>query len=181
MHKSEETISSERIYEGRILNLRVDQVILADGRKAVREIVEHSPAVAIVALDEQDRVLLVRQYRKAVEQYLDEIPAGSMDAGEEPLEAARRELAEETGYRARDWKLICRFYSAPGFTEEEMYLYLATGLEAGQDNPDEDEIIESIWMPLAEACQAIYKQSIRDSKTIIGLQFACQSNRRNDC
>lgn len=174
---AETTIRSEMIYKGRILNLRRDQVELDGGRTAVREVVEHAPAVAIVALDEQERVLLVRQYRKPIESLLEEIPAGSMDPGEEPLAAAQRELAEETGFRARNWQLICVYFSAPGFTSEKMYLYLATGLEAGATNPDEDEIIEVLWMPLHEAYQAIFNLEIQDSKTIIGLQYAYWSCR----
>lgn len=173
---TEKTLQSENIYQGRILNLRRDEVELAGGRRALREVVEHAPAVAIVALDEQGRVLLVRQYRKPVEDFLIEIPAGSMDPGEEPLAAARRELAEETGYSASNWEFICSYFSAPGFTDEKMFLYLATGLEAGETDPDEDEEIEVLWMPLAEACRAIFDGRIEDSKSIIGLQWASQQN-----
>ena len=171
MNSGERTIKSEMIYTGKVLNLRRDEVELLDGRRAFREIVEHVPAVAIIALDDQERVLLVRQYRKPAERYMDEIPAGSMDPGEEPLEAARRELAEETGYRARHWELICSYFSAPGFSAEELFLFAASGLEAGETDPDEDEVIEVLWTPLEDAYQGIFKGEIQDSKTIIGLQY----------
>lgn len=177
IHLQEKSLSSEMIYQGRILNLRRDQVELPGGRQGIREVVEHAPAVAVVALDGQGQVLLVRQYRKPVEGFLAEIPAGLIDPGEEPLEAARRELAEETGYRARDWSFICSCFSAPGFTNEKLHFFLATGLEAGETDPDEDENIEVFWMPLTDAFQAIFDGQIEDSKTIIGVQWACHHCR----
>jgi ADP-ribose pyrophosphatase len=170
----ETTTSQEYVYFGRILNLRVDTVRLDSGMPARREIVEHRDAVVIVAqdsapLDGKGNVLLVRQFRKPTEQELYELPAGVMDEGESPEEAARRELSEETGLTADSLAHLCSFYSAPGFTTEYMHLYAAGKLRPLASPPDEDEDIETLWLPLADALQMIDTGEIRDAKTIIGL------------
>lgn len=165
----EQLISSKIIYQGKILNLKVDTVKLSNGSEASREVVEHSGAVAIVALTEQDEVLLVRQYRHAVGRVMLEIPAGKLEPGEQPEKCALRELSEETGYQARDLQLFFRFFSTPGFATEEMYLYLARGLTCQEQHPDDDEFIEIIRVPLQEVNKMIWRGEICDAKTIIGI------------
>jgi ADP-ribose pyrophosphatase len=168
----EQTISSRTIYEGRIISLRVDDVDLGDGRRSVREIVEHPGAVAILVLTEQDELVLVRQYRKAAEQFTLEIPAGTLGKGEDPLACAARELREETGFSAHTIRQICSFYTAVGFCTELMYMFLATGLTAGAQAFDEDEDIEVQTVPVAKAVEMINNGVIVDSKTVAGVLWA---------
>jgi len=174
----EETLNSQSIYHGRIIKVRVDEVLLPNGSTSTREIVEHSGAVAIVAVDEEQNVCLVRQYRKPVEKVLLEIPAGTMDAGETPLDCARRELEEETGLKANNLEEILYYYSAPGFCDEKLHIFLATGLECGKAKPDDDEFLETVRMPLEEAYQAILNGDIIDGKSIIGLQYAFYQSKK---
>ncbi|CFX50640.1 NUDIX hydrolase domain [Syntrophomonas zehnderi OL-4] len=174
MELREKTLKSQEIFRGRIVNLRVDTVLLPDQRQSTREVIEHVPAVAIVALDEKGDIVLVRQFRKPVEEVLLEIPAGLMDAGEEPLISAQRELREETGLTASHWEKILSYYSTPGFTNECLHLYLATGLSPGEVEPDEDEFVEIVSMPLEKAYDLIFKGQIKDGKSIIGIQYAMQ-------
>ncbi len=166
---SEVTTSSEYVYFGRILNLRVDTVRLANGGVARREIVEHADAVAILPLDEQGNVLLVRQFRKPTEQELYEIPAGVIHEGEAPEETARRELAEEASLAAQTIERLAGFYTCPGFSNEYMHVFKATGLRPATATPDEDEDITLLWAPLADALRMIETGEIRDAKTIIAL------------
>ena len=168
----EPTISSQRVYEGRVLNLRVDTVELPDGQTTLREIVEHHGAVAMVAVDLDQSVLLVRQYRKALERMLLEIPAGTLEAGETPDECANRELQEETGYAARRTVRLGGFFSAPGFCTEYLHLYLSTDLYESPLGGDEDESIELVRMPLGQALGLIKTGEICDAKSIIGLLLA---------
>jgi ADP-ribose pyrophosphatase len=162
-------VESRRVYEGRVVNLRVDRVKLPDGRSTVREVVEHAPVVAIVALDDRGDVLLVRQYRLPVKQALLEIPAGGVDAGEGAEEAAQRELQEETGQRAGRLERLASFFSSPGYCDEYMHLYLATALEPAALAADADESIEVVRLPLDEALRLIERGEIHDAKTIVGL------------
>ena len=166
---AEQTLSSQLIYQGRLIRVRVDRVRLPNGRESSREIVEHNGAVAIVALDGEGNVLLVRQYRKAVERTLLEIPAGTLEAGEEPLKCAHRELQEETGYMAGKMEHLGGFYSAPGFCTEYLTLYLATDLTPGPSNAEADEDIELVRLPLAQTRDLIASGAICDAKSIIGL------------
>ena len=170
----EQVVESRRVYEGRVVNLRVDRVKLPDDRSAVREVVEHAPVVAIVALDGQGDVLLVRQYRLPVRQSLLEIPAGGVDSGESPEEAAQRELQEETGQRAGRLERLCSFFASPGYCDEYMHLYLATALEPSALAADADERIEVVRLPLDEALRLIERGEIRDVKTIVGLWAAAR-------
>ncbi|MDO4539736.1 MAG: NUDIX hydrolase [Syntrophomonadaceae bacterium] len=172
MEQREIKIDSQEIYDGRILRLRVDEVELPNGRAGRREVVEHGEAVAVVALDESQNIILIRQYRYATGQQLLEIPAGLMEAGEEPLAAAQRELEEETGLCAKHWEQLSCFYSSPGFCDERIYLYLATGLYPGQENPDEDEFIETVSFPLSRAAQMMQAGDLYDGKTITGIALA---------
>jgi len=140
----EEPIESRRIYEGRVLNLRVDTVRLPDGRLTTREVVEHGGAVALVPLHDDGTITFVRQYRTPAQAVLLEIPAGGIDPGESPEAAAHRELAEETGLRASRLEHVAAFYTAAGFCSEFMHLYIPTGLSEATAHQDDDENIETI-------------------------------------
>lgn len=166
---SERTLHTESVYKGRVVNLRVDTVELPSGRKTKREIVEHGQCVAIVAIDAQENVILVRQFRKPVEGSLLEVPAGGVDPGEEPSDCARRELEEETGYSAQNLAYLGGFYTSPGFCTEYMHLFLATGLEPGEQAPEADETIEVIHIPLVKIPELITSGEICDAKSITGL------------
>jgi ADP-ribose pyrophosphatase len=172
MELNEKTKSTQTIFNGRIIKLRVDTVELPDGRESTREIVEHRGAVAIVAINEQNELFMVRQYRKPVEKVLLEIPAGTLEQNEDPLDCARRELSEETGLTADRWESIVSYYSAPGFSDELLHLYLATGLKPGHTHPDQDEFLELVKVPLKEAYGLIFDGTIVDGKSIIGIQYA---------
>jgi ADP-ribose pyrophosphatase len=165
----EPTIHSERIYSGKLIDIRVDAVELPSGRQTRREIVEHGACTTIVALDSDNNVLLVRQYRKPVEEMLLETPAGNVEAGENPLECARRELQEETGYSAGKWEKLGRFYTSPGFCTEDMHVYLATELKPVKSNADYDENIELVRTPLDKIPEIIESGEIQDAKSIAGL------------
>lgn len=165
----EEIIHSEYLYRGNVLKLRLDQVRLDNHQIVVREIVEHRGAVAIVALDEQNRVLMVRQYRSGAGREMLEIPAGTLEDGEDPLLCANRELAEETGYHAAQWKFLGMFYTSPGFCTEKMNLYLARQLTQGTAHPEADELIHAELVPLDRLLTQITRSEIVDAKTIIGL------------
>lgn len=168
----ETTLSSKRAYDGRLLRLRVDEVRLPNGRTTTREIVEHRGAVVILALDKQERVLLVRQYRKPVEKTLLEQPAGTLETGENPEDCAFRELQEETGYRADTLETLTTFYTAPGYSDEHIYLYLATDLHHEVIEAAEDESIEVVMLPLDEAVNLVRQGEICDAKSIAGLLLA---------
>ncbi len=165
----EKTIRSERIFQGRLLTLRVDTVAMPNGRTTTREIVEHDDVVFIVPVDAQGNVLMVRQYRKAVEQELLEIPAGVMEPDEEPIEAAQRELREETGFRARSLKHMASFYITPGFSTEYSHLYLATDLVHDPLEAEDDENIEVCPVSSDAVIGLINSGEIKDSKSIAGL------------
>ncbi|HOQ09100.1 MAG TPA: NUDIX hydrolase [Syntrophomonadaceae bacterium] len=174
----EKTISSQQIFAGRIINVRVDTVELPDGSTSTREIVAHAGAVAILPVDKDGTVWLVRQYRKPVEKVLLEIPAGTMEPGEEPRDCAIRELEEETGLQAAVWEPIVSYYSAPGFCDEQLHLYLARDLSRGSSHTDRDEFVEVVKMSLAEAYEAIFKGEIIDGKSIIAIQYAYQHREK---
>jgi ADP-ribose pyrophosphatase len=165
------TVKSEKIFEGKIVNLRVDTVELENQKYAKREIVDHKSASAIIAINDKNEIILVKQYRKAVEDFLYEIPAGLMNVSEDPMECAIRELKEETGYETANIKKIYEFYSSPGFTNEKIFLYKAEELTSGQTIFDEDENIEIINITKDEAKQMLANGSITDSKTIIGILY----------
>jgi len=166
---TEKILNSEYLYRGHIVKLRLDQVRLPNQRVVAREIVEHRGAVAMVALDAQENVLLVRQYRPGAQREMLEIPAGTLEEGEDPALCAVRELKEETGYSAAQWESLGHFYSSPGFCTEKMYLFLARQLTIGTAMPEDDEAIALAPMPLAQAVQAIEQGEIVDAKTMVGL------------
>jgi ADP-ribose pyrophosphatase len=166
----ERTITTTRLYEGRVVNLRVDEVELADGRRTTREIVEHPGAVAILAWDGA-RVALVRQWRHAASRELLEVPAGTLDqTDDDPQATARRELAEECALEARNWERGPTFYTAPGFCTEIMHTFLATGIEpAAEAHGADDEAIETEWLSLADALDACDDGTIRDAKSLAAI------------
>ncbi len=165
----EETLSSQLIYDGRAVKLRVDSVQMENGRQTTREIVEHSDCIAVVVIDKEDNVLLVKQFRKPVEKELLEIPAGGIDTGEGPEEAVGRELREEIGYLPRNIKRLGGFYSAPGYCSEYLYLYLATDLMPSRLTAEDTEEIKVVRVPLAEIPGMIASGRICDAKSIAGL------------
>ena len=165
----EKTLSSQLVYEGRAVKLRVDTVQMASGRKTTREIVEHSDCVAIIAIDADDNLLLVKQYRKAVGKELLEIPAGGIDPGEDPITAVRRELREETGYLPRKVERLTGFYSAPGYCTEYLHLYLATDLIPSQLHAEDTANISLIRVPVGQISSLIASGSICDAKSLVGL------------
>jgi len=174
MRLEETALGSRRVFEGKIINLRVDEVELPNGQRATREVVEHPGAVAIAAVTEEGEIVLVRQFRKPAGEVLLEIPAGKLDPGEEPLECARRELAEETGITASSLKPLLRYYTTPGFSNEVIHLFGAAGLKKGEAAPDKDEFLEVVFLPLREALDMVREGKICDAKTIIGILWAVQ-------
>ena len=169
MDLKEKTLSSRRIYDGRILNVRVDTVELPNGCVSTREIVEHRGAVAIVPILDTDRIVMVRQFRQPVGEVLLEIPAGTLAPGEDPDDCALRELAEETGYQAGDLRKLFSSYLAPGYSSEMLHTYLATGLSKTEANTDPDEFVEIVVVRLDDAVGMIGSGEIRDAKTICGV------------
>jgi ADP-ribose pyrophosphatase len=165
----EETLSSKLVYDGRAVRLRVDAVRLPSGRETTREIVEHEDCVAIVAVDGEDNVLLVSQFRKPVEKELLEIPAGGIEPGEEPEDCVRRELREETGFLPRRMERLGGFYSSPGYGTEYLHLYLATDLVSSPLQAEDSESIRLVRVPLSEIIGLITSGDICDAKSIAGL------------
>ena len=165
----EKTLSSQLIYEGRAVRLRVDTVRMPSGRETTREIVEHGDCVAIIAIDDEDNVLLVNQFRKPVEKRLLEIPAGGIEPGEEPADCVRRELREETGFLPRRVERLGGFYSAPGYCTEYLHLYLATELVPSPLQAEDSESIRLVRVRLSEVPGLITSGSICDAKSIAGL------------
>ncbi len=142
-----------------------------------RDVVHHPGSVVILAVDMESRVLLERQYRHSAGKFLYELPAGSLDEGENPLAAGKRELLEETGYSARKWKRILYFWPSPGFLAEAMSIYLATDLRPGVAQPEEDEVIEIQFVPLKKAVAMVVSGAIQDAKTIAGVLWLDQQQR----
>jgi ADP-ribose pyrophosphatase len=161
--------ATEYVYRGRIINLRVDHVRAANGYEAVREIVEHPGAVALVPIDERQQIVLVKQYRHAASKITIEVPAGTLKPGEDPLICAQRELKEETGYRADKIERIGGVYTAPGISSEFIHLYRATGLTAGESATEADEEIELLRVSMAQALAMIRDGSISDAKSVTAL------------
>jgi ADP-ribose pyrophosphatase len=161
-------ISSVLKYKNKLFSVTQDHVLDPSGFEIHRAIVQHPGSAVMMAVDSQKRILLVRQYRVPARAYLWELPAGRLDKSETPLQAARRELIEETGYRAKHWKKLVTFYPSPGYIAEKMTIFLATGLTAGQATPMDDERIEARWFTSKEIEQAIRSRKIIDGKTMLG-------------
>ncbi len=168
----EETISTKLIYQGKIITVRLDQVLLENGHHASRELVEHPGAVAILALTNDGEVYFVRQYRKAVGKELLEIPAGMLEPGEAPAACAARELAEETGMVPGTLRLLAAYYTSPGFASEKVYIYQAGDLEERRVAAPDDEILEAVKMPFAQARKLALQGELEDGKTLIALLLA---------
>ncbi|WP_159990998.1 NUDIX hydrolase [Pelistega ratti] len=171
-HLIETPHSSTEIFHGNIIHVFKDTVKLPNGKIAPREVVRHPGAVAVLAITEEDKVILVQQYRHACGKVLLEVPAGKLDIqGESPERCAFRELAEETPYTATSMTLLYTFYTAAGFCDEKMYLYQAHGLtKNSQAKADEDEFVEQVYLSKEEVREALKQQKIQDSKTLIALQ-----------
>ncbi len=170
-------LGSRRAYTGKIISLDVDEVRFPDGSTGELEIIRHPGASAVVPFlsdpaADDPQVLLIRQYRYAAEGYLYEIPAGRLDPGEDPENCARRELKEETGCSASRLEHLLTMYTTPGFTDEKIHLFMATGLEAGQTSHESDEFLELYPTLLSRALQMVESGEIQDAKTVLGLLFS---------
>ena len=161
-------ISSIQKYKNDLFSVSEEHVVDPSGFEIKRAIVHHHGSAVMMAVDDRKRILLVRQYRLPARSYLWELPAGRLDKGETPLQAAKRELTEETGYRAKQWKKLVMFYPSPGYVAEKMTIFLASGLTEGQAQPMEDERIETRWFTARELDKAIEAGKILDAKTQIG-------------
>lgn len=166
-------LKRQTIYQGRIIRL-IREHLQVQGHRFQRETILHPGAVVIVPIDTQQRVIFVRQYRRAVRRYLLELPAGTLEPGEPRLACAKRELLEETGWRARRWQRLGRFYAAPGFISEQMTLFLAQELTQHEASPEPDELVTPVRLSLAKALQQVRRGSICDAKTIIGILLAAE-------
>lgn len=161
------------VFDGKIIRLEHWTVKLPNGNLALREVACHPGASAVVALDEDDNVILVQQYRAPIGRLTLEIPAGKLDSAEEdPFECARRELSEETGLIAENWRKLTVLETTPGFCNERIHLYLATGLKQGETHPDEDEFVATTRMPLKDAVAKVMDGTFRDGKTALGIMMA---------
>lgn len=171
-HLYEKTLHSETIYEGRIINVRVEDVELPNGKQSKRELIDHPGAVAVIAITSDNKVLAVRQYRKALGKAIVEIPAGKLEPGEKPEVTAVRELEEETGYTCESLDKIISFYTSPGFANELVHLYVAKGLEKkGEQAADEDEFLDVLHLSLDEMEEMLETEEIHDAKTAYALMY----------
>ncbi|GGI95641.1 ADP-ribose pyrophosphatase [Alicyclobacillus cellulosilyticus] len=167
----ERTVGTETLFSGRVVRLERLTVELPDGSRSTREVVRHPGAVAVLAEPRPGYLLLVEQYRKGPEQALLEIPAGKLDPGESPERCALRELAEETGYQAAGVAKVCEFFSTPGFSDEKVHLFVASGLVPGRSHPDADEWLAVHELPQQEVARKLWSGELRDAKTIIAVQW----------
>ena len=172
MNFEEKTLDSEYVYNGKVITVKRDNVEISTGKKSVREVVVHSGGVVIVAKKSEDTILLVKQFRYPIKQTVLELPAGKLEKGEEPFPAAKRELEEETGYRAGNWKSLGFINTTPGFCDEKLYLYLASDLEFVGEHPDDGEIIQASEFKIDDVFRMIKIGEINDSKTICALTRA---------
>ncbi len=160
--------SSKTIFEGRVFSVTRDVVVEPGGVQIARDVVRHAGSAVILLRRRDGRVLLVRQFRLPTRQYLWELAAGRLDRGERPLDAARRELREETGFTARRWKLLAEFFPSPGYVNEKMWLYLAEDLRPGPAQPDPDEVVHHRWFSVPRLEQMVRRGRIKDAKTLLG-------------
>ncbi|MBH0199315.1 MAG: NUDIX hydrolase [Nitrospira sp.] len=161
---------TRHIYAGKVVTLNIDTVQLPNGVTVDLETIRHPGAAAVVPVKDDGTVVLIKQFRHAAGGFIYEIPAGKLHPGEDPLHCASRELEEEVGYRASSFELLSSIFTAPGFADEVIHVYQATGLTKGRQQLDRDEVLDVIEMPLAEAVGKIADGTIRDAKTIVGLQ-----------
>lgn len=160
------------IYKGAILNLRRDKVTVTGGGTSYREIVEHNGGAVAAAITSDNKMIMVRQFRKAVEQTVLEVPAGKIEAGEDPLDTMRRELKEETGYTAGKLTLLTDMWPSVGYTSEKLYIYLAQDLMPGEPEPDDNEAIDILEMPINDVYNMVLNSEIKDAKTIVAVLLA---------
>lgn len=172
MEFTEKTLNSQMVYDGKIVKVYRDNVELADGHKSFREVVRHSGGVVIAAFRDENTILLVKQYRYPIAKTVLELPAGKLEKGEDPFEAAKRELEEETGYCANKWTDLGYINTSPGFSDEKLYLYLAHDLEFTQCHPDDGEIIQAFEYKYEDVLEMIENGEISDAKTICGIMRA---------
>ena len=166
MNLEEKTLEKKVLFEGRIINLRKDTVLLPNDATATREVIEHPGGVCVAALDDEDNVLMVKQFRYPYREVILEVPAGKRDkGGEDPLECGKRELKEETGATAKEYVYLGELYPSPGYCDEIIHLFAAKGLTYGETCPDEDEFVEVEKIPLDTAVQMVLNGEIKDSKT----------------
>ena len=175
---NETILSSETVFEGDIFNVDHVDVLVADGSPATRDIIRHSGAVGIIALDGKGNILIVRQYRTSLERITAEIPAGRLEPGEDPLECATRELSEETGYNAEHIEYVGAIASAAGYSDELVHIVYAHGLTPGKAHPDEDEFVASEWVNIDDIVDAVLSGEIEDSKTMVAALMADAQRRR---
>lgn len=167
----EKTLDTKVIYNGKIIDLHLEKVELPDGNTSQREVVKHPGAVAVLAVTPENRIVLVRQYRKPLNREIVEIPAGKLEPNESPELCAKRELEEETGYRTEKLEFLQSFYTSPGFADEIIHIYYTDQLEVGNEQPDEDEFVETVEVTLDEAIEMVQNQQIYDAKTAFAIQF----------
>lgn len=168
MEFTEKTLNSQIIYDGRVVKVFKDSVELSTGQKSFREVVKHSGGVVILAVKE-DKILLVKQFRYPLREVMFELPAGKLEAGEDPFEAAKRELEEETGYCANKWTNLGYVYTSPGYSNEKLYLYKAEDLEFTHCHPDEGEIIQAFEYKYDEVLKMIDNGEVNDAKTLCAI------------
>lgn len=171
MNLTEKKLTANSVFKGHIIELQTWKVQLPNGHETTREIILHPGAVAILASPKKSHLILVKQYRTATEQELWELPAGKLEAGEDPLHCAQRELREETGYVANQCTLVHRFYTSPGFANEQIYLYYATDLQLHEKDLDEDEFVEMDIFSIQQIQILLQEQQIQDAKTLVGLYW----------
>ncbi|MEQ6959479.1 NUDIX hydrolase [Staphylococcus arlettae] len=171
MELNEKTIAKTTIYNGKIIDLEVHDIALPNGQTSKRELVKHNGAVAVCAITPNNKIILVKQFRKPIENTLLEIPAGKLELNEDRTSAAQRELEEETGYIAEDLQLITEMYGSPGFTNEKISIYFADNLRIGEMNLDDDEFVELHELSIEEATTKLQNGEITDAKTIIAIQY----------
>ncbi|WP_068671948.1 NUDIX hydrolase [Oceanobacillus sp. Castelsardo] len=176
----EKTIKSEKIFDGKIVQLQVDEVQLPNGKTSQREIIKHPGAVAVIAITKENKIVFVEQYRKPLEKSLIEIPAGKLEPGENPMIAAIRELEEETGYSTNSLSFVTSFYTSPGFANELLHIYITNDIKK-LDNPrpaDDDEFVELVELTLDEAKQYVEEERIHDAKTAYAVLYLHALERR---
>lgn len=169
---TETQISSTPVFDGRLLHVRQDEVRLPDGSSATREYIVHPGAVMILALLDDGRLLLERQFRYPMRQHMYELPAGKLDPGEDPLESAKRELLEETGYVAQQWRALTTVYPIVAYCTEQIHIYLARGLSFQGQRLDQGEFVEVLEISIKQGLDWVHSGRIRDAKTVLGLLWA---------